>query len=66
MTSAIPARWDRLRGHVQAGLLEEPAEAAVQREVAGNVRGVAGVERLGHAVDRLEREPERLRHFAHG
>jgi DNA polymerase III alpha subunit len=65
LAPAVPSRRDRLRLHVQAGLLEEPAEATVQREVAGHIRSVARVERLGHAVDRLDREAERFGHLAH-
>jgi hypothetical protein len=61
----VASRRHRLRLHVQADLGEQPAERSVQRQVSGNVGGVPRVERLGDAVDRLEREAERLGHLPH-
>ena len=61
----VAAGRDGRIGHVDPELGEEPRERPVQREVAGDVGRVAGVERLGQRVDPLEREAERLGHLAH-
>ena len=64
--ASVAARRDRGGGHVDPELGEQPREAAVERQVARHVAGLAGVERLGQPIDPLGREAERLRHLAHG
>ena len=64
--ASVAARRDRRSGHVDPELVEQPGEAAVERQVARHVARIAGVERLGQPIDPLERKAERLRHLAHG
>ena len=64
--SAVATWRDGDIGHVDPELVEQPAEAPVQREVARDIGRIARVERLRERVDALRREAERLGHLAHG